>query len=552
MYEKYSGLPDTTKSSAPKKGQPAQRSVKRTDSASFDGSEYHQAPNRTAGAPASAKRTNTRRARVRKRKIIVGFMSLIFLALIIVAVVVLVNSCSGSAKVDLETGKFLSGVYINGMDLSGKTVDEVRAQLESNETYALSNIAISLAGEQINATISGADMNATSNLNEVIEQALSGGANQVYSTKISVDETALSSRIEAINQTSSKPPVDASVTMDFTSSGKPTPQYVEGQPGFGLDVASTVALVKQAIDAGQLQTTLTPTLTSVAPTVTLEEIQANFTQIGKFSTTYSFKGTADDTEIQREMIPNRAFNVEKAAGKINNQVVQPGKKWSFNDVVGDRTEANGWREANGIFGGDTLTPQSGGGVCQVSTTLYNALLQVYPYIQINQRVRHSIPSTYVDMGLDATVDTNHIDFIFTNKSDAPIHIFAYCTENKMYKSRKRDIYVVIYGKALPVGEEYKTRTVIVSEESPGEDVITQTNKLFVGEENILAEPRSKFVVDVFVDHYLNGKVIEPLFVVEDTYPGNPLRKQVGAKPTPTPIPSTTPTPTPTPTPTVEG
>ncbi len=546
MYEKYSGLPDTSKTNQQNASRSAERPVNRAPRPSGGGQvEYYQAPNRSA-AQASAKRASAKRARARKRKLILGGMSLAFLALIVVAVVVLINSCSGPAEVDLATGQFRNGVFINGMDVSGKTVDEVRPQLESNESYLLTNISITLSSAEINASVSGADMNASSNLNEVIEQALSGGANQNYSTKISIDEAALSVRIDEINQTSSKPPVDASVVMDFSSSGKPTPQYVEGTPGFGLDVASTVEMVKQAMDAGQYQTTLAPTLTSIQPSLTIADIQANFSEIGKFSTTYDYKGTAEDTEQQRAIIPNRAFNVEKAADAINKQVIKPGESWSFNEVVGDRTEKNGWKEANGIFGGDKLTLQFGGGVCQVSTTLYNAVLKAFPYIEIVERQRHSIPSTYVDMGLDATVDTNHIDFIFKNTSDHPLYIYAYYANNKMAKSRKRDLTVVIYGEALPAGHEYKTRTVLISEEPPGEDIITESSKLFIGEEKIIAEARSKYVVQLFVDHYVNGEVTEQNFRYEDTYPGNPLRKQVGTMPTPTPVPEPTPTPSPTP------
>ena len=545
MYEKYSGLPDTTKPSQQNSSRPSERSVNRATRPSGPQMEYYQAPNRSA-SQTSAKRASARRAKARKRKLILAGMSVAFLALIVVAVVVLINSCAAPAKVDLETGKFRNGVTINGMDVSGKTVDEVRSQLESNESTMMERIAITLSSTEINATITGADMNVSSNLNEVIEQALSGGANQSYSTTISIDETALSNRLDAINQTSSMPPVDASATMDFSSSGKPSPQYVEGTPGFGLDVASTIALIKQATEAGQWQTTLTPTLTTIQPSLTVADIQANFTQIAKFTTTYDFKGTAEDTEDQRAVIPNRAFNVEKAAAAINKYVVKPGQTFSFNDVVGDRTEANGWELANGIFGGDTMTKQYGGGVCQVSTTLYNAVMQAFPYIEIVERQRHTIPSTYVEKGLDATVDTNHIDFRFKNVSDHELYIYAYSSENKKAKSRKRDLNVVIYGQALPEGEEYKLRAVIVSEESPGEDEITETKNLFVGEENILAEPRSKFTVDVYVDHYVNGNITEQNFRYTDIYPGNPLRKQVGIKPTPTPIPSPTPTPSPAP------
>ena len=551
MYEKYSGLPDTTKSARQSDSYAADRSNNRPARAASGQVEYYQAPNRS-GSQASAKRSSARRAKARKRKLILGGMSLAFLALIVVAIVVLIKSCSAPAVVDLENGTFRSGVAINGMDVSGKTVDEVRPQLEANEATFLERIAITLSSSELNATITGTDMSATTNLDEIIEQALASGPNQSFSTTVSIDEAALATRIDAINQTSSKPPVDASATMDFSSSGKPTPQYIEGTPGFGLDIAPTIELVKQAISAGQYQTTLTPSLTAIQPSITVADIQANFSEIGKFTTTYDYKGTAEDTEAQRAIIPNRAFNVEKAADAINKQVIKPGEKWSFNDVVGDRNEKNGWKEANGIFGGDKLTLQYGGGVCQVSTTLYNALLRAFPYIEIVDRQRHSIPSTYVEMGLDATVDTGHIDFVFKNTSDHPLYIYAYYTNNKMAKSRKRDLTVVIYGQALPAGEEYKTRTVVVSEEPPGEEEVTETKNLFIGEEKILAEARSKFIVQVFVDHYVNGQVVEPIYIGEDVYPGNPLRKQIGIKPTPTPEPSPTPVPSPTPNTPPEG
>ena len=533
MYEKYSGLPDTTKS--------AQQNANRPVRSSNPQTEYVPMPNRT-----SAKRISARKAKARKRKMLLLGMSLAFLVLIVVAVLVLVKSCSAPGVVDLATGTFRSGVAINGMDVSGKSVDEVRAQLESNESTMMERIAITLSSAELNATITGADMGVSSNLNEVIEQALSGGANQGYSTKISIDEAALATRIDAINQMSSKPPVDASVTMDFSKSGKPSPQYVEGTPGVGVDVASTIALVKQAIDANQWQTTLSPALTNIPPSRTIADIQANFTQIAKFSTIYDFKGTAESTPEQMEFIPNRAFNVEKAASEISKYVVKPGKTFSFNDIVGDRTVENGWKMAQGIYGGDRTTPQAGGGVCQVSTTLYNAVLQIYPYVEIVERQFHSFPSTYVNMGLDATVDTNHIDFRFKNVSDHDLYIYAYPSENKKFKSRKRDLTVVIYGKALPEGHEYKTRTVLVSEESPGADEITETKKLYVGEEEIQAPARNKFIVDVFIDHYVNGEKVEEIYRVPgpDIYPGNPLKKKVGVMPTPTPIPSPSPTPSP--------
>ncbi len=545
MYEKYSGLPDTTKpaSSNPPRKQTGSsaRSVK--NEGNNGDMEYYYTPNR--GGSSSSRRKSSKRAKIRKRRLVLSLMTIFFLALIVTAVVVLARSCSGTAVVDTETGKFRNEVYINGMDLSGKTVAEVRDQLESNESYALNNIAITLSGDDFSAAISGTDMNASSNLEELIQTALAGGSNQVYYTTISIDQDALTSRINEINQSMTSSPVDASFTFEASDSGKPTFTYTEGTPGYGLDVTSTIEAVEQVIASGQLQATIQPTLTTVEPTLTVADMQARTTLIGSFTTTYDFKGTAEDTEEQRTtLIPNRAYNVEKAASIINGNIVAAGKSWSFNDTVGDRTEKNGWLEANGIFGGDKYNLQYGGGVCQVSTTLYNALLQAYPYFQGTfDRQKHSIPSTYVDKGLDATVDTGHIDFGFTNNSDYPIYIFAYVSKNKMSSSRKRDLTVLIYGEALPEGTEYKTRTEIVEEIPPDDDIVLESSSLYIGESEIVAEARSGYVVDMYVDRYVNGELQESIFDHTDRYPGNALKTRVGTKATPTPEPSPTPIPT---------
>ena len=134
------------------------------------------------------------------------------------------------------------------------------------------------------------------------------------------------------------------------------------------------------------------------------------------------------------------------------------------------------------------------------------------------------------------MDTNHIDFRFKNISDHDLYIYAYSSENKMSKSRKRDLSVVIYGQALPEGHAYKTRVVLVSEEPPGPDEITESKDLFIGEENIVAVARNKFVVDVYIDHFVNGVLVEEIYRTPgpDVYPGNPLKKLVGILPTPTP------------------
>ena len=564
MYEKYTGLPDTRKDeSAPRGGSHAGKSggTARTNMPRYDTQRtnlntgryetprYESAPKRdTRAGSSSGNRGLSKKKKLRRRRMLVTGLSVALLALLALAVTVLVKSCKEPVVVDEATDVFRAGVYINGADVSGKTIEEVRGALESNEQYAINNISITIAGEGFSKLISGADMAATSNLSEVMTEALAGGSGQVYYTAISIDRDALSQRIDEINQTLTSPPTDASFTVSVTDAGKPDFQYVDGKAGYGIDVDETAKLVQEAFENKQFQTTITPPLTTIEPSITVADIKAHTALIGSYTTTYDFKGTGEDTEQQRTvLIPNRAFNVEKAADKINNVTVKPGNTFSFNKIVGDRNEKNGWKEANGIFGGDKYTLQYGGGVCQVSTTLYNALLDCYPYISFH-REPHSIPSTYVDKGLDATVDTGHIDFTFKNESEYPMYVFAYTSTNKKYTKRKRDITVVIYGEALPEGVEYKPHTETKEEILPGEPEITEDRKLFIGEEVITAEARAKFVIDVFIDRYQNGELQESIFLYEDVYQGNPLRKKVGTQPTPTPEPTATPTPTQAPTP----
>ena len=529
MYERYTGLPDTTKS-ASSRGTGRENRPGPREGGSYSGG--------SGGRRGGGSR---RKKAMQRRRILVAVSSLVLLGLLALAITVIVKSCNKPVTVDPVVDGFRAGVYINGADVSGKTIEEVRPTLEANEAYAINNIAVTLEGEGFRSTITGADVNAGSNLEQVMTEALSGGANQVYYTKITIDEAALAQKVDEINATLTTPATDASFTVDVSSSGKPEFTYIDGVAGFGIDVAATAKLVQEAFDGGHYQTTINPPLTTVPPAITVEDVKGHTALIGEYTTTYDFKGTAEDTEEQRNVaIPNRAFNVEKAVDAINNQVLKPGYTFSFNKVVGDRTEKNGWKLANGIFGGDRYNYQYGGGVCQVSTTLYNALLKCYPCVEFVERSAHSIPSTYVDKGLDATVDTGHIDFRFKNKSEYPLYVFAYVKTNKKSSSRKRDIVVNIYGEALPAGVSYKPHTELISETPPGEDEITETKKLFIGEEKISAEPRSNFVIDVYIDRYQDGKLQESIFLYTDNYKGNPLKKQVGIMPTPTPIPSATP------------
>lgn len=119
--------------------------------------------------------------------------------------------------------------------------------------------------------------------------------------------------------------------------------------------------------------------------------------------------------------PGRVQNLELAAAKIDGIVLQPGEIFSFNRAVGPRDAAHGWAQANEIYQGEYVLGY-GGGICQVTSTLYNAAL--LGGLEIKERYHHDRPLQYINPGRDATVVWNLLDFRFRNSLDLPVRIGA--------------------------------------------------------------------------------------------------------------------------------
>ena len=154
--------------------------------------------------------------------------------------------------------------------------------------------------------------------------------------------------------------------------------------------------------------------TITMPTVT--EKQLNETIFADCLATYSSRYNAGDV--------NRSYNVALACKNINELILMPGDVFSYNDSVGPRTTARGFRIAH-VYVGNRVEDGVGGGICQVSSTLYNTV--VLSDLEIVTRTNHSLPVSYVPMGRDATVSYGSIDFQFKNNTKMPVKISAYAS-----------------------------------------------------------------------------------------------------------------------------
>ena len=185
----------------------------------------------------------------------------------------------------------------------------------------------------------------------------------------------------------------------------------------GIDFAISLEEAKAKVDAAEGEECEIP-LKVLTPNVTTNMIgnEAFPDQLSEFSTAYVNN-------------PNRTTNLRLAANKINGTVVMPGETFSYNKVVGERTIAAGYKDAAIYVDGQTVDGLAGG-ICQVSTTLYEAAL--YANLEIVERLNHQFVPSYIGAGLDATVVWGLTDFQFKNNRNYPIKIICSVENGSCY------------------------------------------------------------------------------------------------------------------------
>jgi len=139
---------------------------------------------------------------------------------------------------------------------------------------------------------------------------------------------------------------------------------------------------------------------------------------------------------------NRNENLRIACSRLNGLILQPGEEVSYNETLGQRTKENGWKPAP-AYSGTTLVDSYGGGICQVSSTLYYCTL--LSDLEIVSRINHGFPATYIDLGMDATVSWGNPDFKFKNNANFPIKLEAWVEEGhvnvRILGTIEKDYYV---------------------------------------------------------------------------------------------------------------
>lgn len=186
----------------------------------------------------------------------------------------------------------------------------------------------------------------------------------------------------------------------------------DGKAGIKVDLEKSIQNMKDHFDKDwefQGAETITLVTTVDEPDITKEQLQQVKDVLGTYST--SFKANN-----------NRGKNINNAASRINGTILMPGEVMSASDTMGSRNAANGYLEAGSYLNGETVETY-GGGVCQVSTTLYNAV--ILAELEITERSSHSMIVDYVQPSMDAAISEGVLDLKIKNNTEAPIYIEGY-------------------------------------------------------------------------------------------------------------------------------
>ena len=377
----------------------------------------------------------------------------------------------------MEQDAFFDGVHVDDIHLGGLTMEDARQLLTGTTVAQDQQYALSVTVDGKTWRITQNELPLQRNVESVLQEAYalgrqsdpsgslspfeyrsqvreqirSGGA-YLY-TQVTYDKATVRALADKLSSRVSNPARDATVSsFDFATRSF---QYQKEQSGTFLGSDEIYEAITAQMDARNYNGAITLSTHPQQPTVTQAQLQQNFGLIASYST---------DTLASF----NRNKNIEIACAALNGTVLESGKTLSFNEVTGRRTVDKGYLMAPAIAQGRSYE-EAGGGVCQVSSTLFNAAAMAD--MKIVTSTPHAWPSAYIAPGLDATVDwqsgqklADSLDLKIRNNSPYPIFIVSYLTGSNF--NRVCLCTVEIYGVAPGDGTRITLEAVLSEEPIP--------------------------------------------------------------------------------------
>ncbi len=390
-------------------------------------------------------------------------LSLMFAAgcLVIIAVAILVAAASAGTLAGDD--KIYDGITVGGVDVGGLTKEEAEKKIQDYiGKVEARDVRILIEQEEVVAKAEelGFSCRDVDGVEKAYHLGRSGhlffnassvsnmdASEKTFPFSASVDETVLKRFVEEHCSTYDVKKKNSKLKL---VNGKF--EATKSRNGRELQVNETVELISNAMvkDISDSPLEVTAVVKTTKPKYTSEQVSRCQDLLGSYSTSYSTSA------------PARKNNVKVAAEYIDGTIIYPGKIFSVVKTIKDRTEENGYQAAQEYSDGNVVEG-IGGGVCQVSTTLYNAVINAE--LEVVERSPHSMVVTYVDVSRDAAISGDYKDFKFKNNTEVPVYIAA-TADGSTLSFR-------IYGEETrPSNRKISFDTKIIETIQPGEAVTT--------------------------------------------------------------------------------
>lgn len=460
-------------------------------------------------------RTRSMERMIRRRRrttiIVATVVSIIAILLIVGLIMKLVNGKSSDGEemtngesTHVDEGYIDDKVYVETMSVGGMDYDTAVENVDGLIQSVLSkNANIDVNGTTITATLSSLGVSCDKEV--TVDKAFQIEDAGVVKLEYTIDDPVFEGAFADEEGAFTKKPVNASLKREngvFT--------IIKGKKGLEVDIAATktallTALGSDAVNQNELN--ITAVINSVEPEYTASDMKKCKDVLGKYATTF------------KESQVDRSANVRNATSFIDGTVIYPGETFSVAETIYPLSSDNGYREAPSYAGGQVVD-SLGGGVCQVSTTLYNAVLLAE--LEVVERAPHSMVVSYVKPSMDAAIAGDYKDFKFKNNSDSPIYLQGYASGGILT--------FTVYGEEVrPSSRKIEYVSEIVETIEPGEDVVTKDKTQPESYIKVTQEAHVGYVAELYKVVYENGVQVSKDRVNTSRYKAEPKYVTVGTK-----------------------
>ena len=395
-------------------------------------------------------------------------------------------------------------VIVESTNIGGMTKEEAKKELEEKYGKAILEKKLEVKANDKTYVLDYSKLNARYNIEDTVNKAfelhrdkslmdaykfIKNGSGETIKLDLTIDNEYVKEFIKTIADENNKEAKNATISIN---GGKIS--VADSTTGNKVDEEDLENKILEKIN-GELgeSISLEAKIDVVEPSIKGESLKRINGKMSTYSTNFASSASG------------RASNVELSTKAINGTVVMPGETFSYNEVVGERTRARGYQDA-GVIVGNKVENGLGGGICQTSSTLYQAIIR--SGLKSVERYNHSLVVGYLPKGFDATVSWGGPDYKFKNTYDFPIYIEGYVSN--------RNLIFNVYGDTVSNNKTYDFTSEVYETLTPTTQTIQDPN-LPEGQTITEKSPTTGYRVKTYLHTYENGTLVKTEQISNDTY-----------------------------------